>query len=330
MRRPPTAESGTKAATGTAVLLGILAHVKWFTDPRAHPTRYDLLLSWPVLVALAISAAAVGVAYFFQHKVPEPRGLRALERFARTGPLTLRIALGVSLIAAALEGWLFVPSLPLEPGFGGKLLAVIEVFCGLLLLSGLFTRFAAMLLALLGVIAMVPFSFESVLEQVAILGIAVFLYIAGPGAISLDARRGAHDALAHERAPAAALNLLRIAMGFGIAYNALTEKLLDPDLSQALLDGRPFLNVLRPLGVADPVFIWLAGLAELAIGVVIISGQITRPVMAIGFVLFTMTLVVFGLPELIGHLPYYGIMLTLFIAPNADSWDVRRALRRAA
>jgi hypothetical protein len=52
--------------------------------------------------------------------------------------------------------------------------------------------------------------------------------------------------------------------------------------------------------------------------------------MAVGFVLFTVTLIVFGLPEFIGHLPFYGIMLTLFIAPDADSWRVRRALRDAA
>jgi uncharacterized membrane protein YphA (DoxX/SURF4 family) len=148
--------------------------------------------------------------------------------------------------------------------------------------------------------------------------------------VSLDARRGAHRSIEHEKAPAAAINVLRIAMGFGIAYGALTEKLLNPPLAQALLDQSPFLNVLRPLGVSDPVFIWLAGVTELVIGVVILSGQITRPVMAVGFVLFSVTLVVFGLPELIGHLPYFGIMLTLFITPDADSWHVRRALRRAA
>lgn len=90
------------------------------------------------------------------------------------------------------------------------------------------------------------------------------------------------------------------------------------------------MNVLRPFGVSDPVFIWLAGAAELAIGIVILSGQITRPVMAIGFALFTATLIVFGLPEFIGHLPYDGIMLTLFIAPDANSWRVQRALRSAA
>jgi uncharacterized membrane protein YphA (DoxX/SURF4 family) len=283
-----------------------------------------------VIAAFAIALAAAGVAFLIQHRVPEPDAIRSLERFATTGPLALRLTLGIALIAAAIAGWLFVPSLVLSRDGPGLALTVAEVLCGLLILAGLFTRYAALLLAALGVVAMFPFSFESILEQVHILGIAVFLFIAGPGPFSLDTRRDAQAALEHRKAPAAAITLLRIAMGFGIAYGALTEKLLNPPLAQALLDERPFLNVLRPIGVGDPLFIWLAGLAELAIGVVILSGQITRPTMAVGFALFTVTLIVFGLPELIGHLPYYGIMLTLFIAPDADSWRVRRALRSPA
>lgn len=297
------------------MLLGILPHVKWFTDPRPYPTQYGLLLSAPVLAALGIGLVAVGIAYFVQHHVREPRTIRALERFAGTGPLALRLALGVSLLAAATLDWLFVPDLVLPSDTYGWLLRTVEALCGLLIMAGLFTRVAAVLLAILGVVAMVPFSFERILEQVPILGVATFLFIAGSG---------------HEDAPATALNLLRIGMGFGIAYNALTEKLLNPPLAQALLGQLPFLNVLRPVGVSDPAFVWLAGVGELVVGLLILSGQLTRPVMLVGFVLFTITLVVFGLPELIGHLPYYGMMLTLFIAPNADSSRVRRALQRAA
>jgi uncharacterized membrane protein YphA (DoxX/SURF4 family) len=314
----------------TSVIFGVLGHVKWFTDPRLHPTHYGLLLSAPVLAAFAVAIGAAGVAYVIQHRVPEPRGIRALERYSATGPLALRVALGIALIAAAAANWLFVPSLVLDRDAVGITLRTIEVACGLFLLAGLFTRYAAIALALLGVVAMVPFSVESILEQVHILGIAVFLFIAGPGRVSVDARRRAARSIEHRNAPAAAINLLRIAMGFGIAYGALTEKLLNPALAQALLDQSPFLNVLRPLGVSDPVFIWFAGATELVIGVVILSGQITRPAMAVGFALFTVTLIVFGVPELIGHLPYYGIMLTLFIAPDADSWHVHRAMRRAA
>jgi uncharacterized membrane protein YphA (DoxX/SURF4 family) len=314
----------------TPLLIGVLTHVKWFTDPRLHPTDYALLFSVPVIGAFLVALGATGAGYLIQHRVPEPKLVSSLERYAKTGPLALRIALGVALIAASAANWLFVPSLVLAPDSVGIALRVVEAACGLFLLAGLLTRYVAIVLALLGIVAMFPFNIESILEQVHILGIASYLFIAGPGAVSLDARRRAHRSIEHEKAPAAAINLLRIAMGFGIAYGALTEKLLNPPLAQALLNQSPFLNVLRPLGVSDPVFIWLAGVTELAVGVVILSGQITRPVMAVGFALFTVTLLVFGLPELIGHLPYYGIMLTLFIAPDANSWRVQRALRRAA
>ena len=88
---------------------GILAHVKWFTDPRLHPTEYALLLTVPVIAAFVLAIAAAGVAYLIQHRVPEPKAIRSLERYAKTGPLALRIALGVALIAAAVANWLFVP-----------------------------------------------------------------------------------------------------------------------------------------------------------------------------------------------------------------------------
>jgi uncharacterized membrane protein YphA (DoxX/SURF4 family) len=321
--------------TGTPIaargpMPGHFAHVKWFVDPEQHPTQYELLLSGPVIAAFVIALAATGLAFLIQHRVAEPAAVRSLERFAKTGPLALRIALGVALLAAAAADWLFVPSLALPDDPAGSALRAVEALCGLLFLAGLLTRYAALVLAALGVVAMFPFSIESILEQIHILGIATYLFIAGPGEFSLDSRRDADRSLQHREAPAAAINLLRIAMGFGIAYGALTEKLLNQPLAQALLADRPFLNVLRGLGVSDPTFVWLAGVTELAIGVVILSGQVTRPVMAVGFALFTVTLLVFGLPELIGHLPYYGIMLTLFIAPDANSWRVQRALRQPA
>lgn len=62
----------------------------------------------------------------------------------------------------------------------------------------------------------------------------------------------------------------------------------------------------------------------------IVSGLVTRPVMAIGAALFTITLFFLGWPELLGHLPFYGIMFLLFLAPKADSWRVRTALRARA
>lgn len=309
-------------------MLGSLArHVKWFTDPSQHPTDYSLLLTFPVIAAFGVAALAVAAAAFVQRTVREPRIFRALERFAWLGPFVLGVHLGIALIAAATLGMLFVPSLRVERDTFGFALLVAEGVCGVLLLVGFATRPAAVALALLGVVAMEPFNFESILEQVHILGAAIFLFITGRGAISIDRVFGQQRALNMPEAPAAALTLLRVCMGIGIAFGALTEKLLDPGLAGALLSDRPFLNILAGLGVTNGQFAYLAGLVELVIGIVIVSGQLTRPVMAAGAVLFTATLPIFGWTELLGHLPYYGIMLTLFIAPSADPRQVRRQLR---
>lgn len=308
----------------------MLEHVKWFTDPSLHPTRYELLFTWPVLLAFAAGLAAIGIAWWIQHNIPEPALVRALERFAGYGPLALGLQIGIALLVAAALGLLFVPSLHLQPDGMGFAILAMEAVAGISILLGLATRAGAVVLTLLGIVAMQPFTFEAILEQVHILGIAIFLFLIGRGPFSLDRIRHVKPPVKDPLVPAAALSALRILMGFGIAYSALTEKLLNPSLSQALLDAHQVLNVLRPIGVPDPVFIWLAGTTELAIGLVIMSGQITRPAMAVGAFLFTISLFYFGWLELLGHLPFFGIMLLLLIAPNANNWRTRQALRPAA
>ena len=301
--------------------------MKWFIDPSRYPTDYVLLVSPPVIAGFVFALAAAALAYVVQHRAPEPRWAKQLERYAGFGPLALGVFVGVALMAAALEGLLFVPSLRVTADAVGAVLRLAEFAIGAALALGATTRPAAIGLALLGALAMVPFSLESILEQVHLLGAAICLFVVGRGPIAVDALFGQRRSLEHDRGPQLALVVLRIAMGFGIAYNALTEKLLNPALSVALLQQRPELNVLRQLGVSDPQFVYLAGLVELVIGVVIMSGQLTRPAMAVGAMLFTMTLPLFGWLELLGHLPFYGMMLTLFLAPYPGSPRVREQLR---
>ena len=324
MRRPGACRSIP------TVRSGLVPHVKWFTDPGPHPTDWSLLVSPPVIVAFAIALAAAALAFLIQRRVPEPRMMQLFDRFARIVPTVLGIHVGVALIASALLGVLFSPNLRPQDDLLGHAILVVEAMCGVMLLLGLATRPGAVLLALLGIIAMVPFSFESILENVQILGIALFLFIVGRGPYSLDRLRGVKPPIRHDEAPTWALTLLRVCLGFAIAFTALTEKLLDPGLAKALLDQKPFLNIARPFGIEDPQFAFLVGLTELAIGAVIMSGQLTRPVMAVGAVLFTMTVAIFGWSELLGHLPFYGIMFVLFMAPSADTWQAKRHLRPAA
>ncbi len=317
------------------MLTSPLWHVKWFTDPTAYPTRYDLLFTLPVIAALVASALAVGLAYLLERRFPEPRTVKWLERFAPYAPLALGLHLGLALVVASIFGFLFAPSRTLEVGsenlFGFLILAA-EAMCGLMIVLGLATRAAAVILALLGVLAMIPFNVESILEQIHILGIAAFLFLVGRGPLSLDRVRGVRPPFEGAEIPRTSLTLVRVAMGFAIFYGALTEKLLNPALAESLLAERGYLNLTRlgPIALPDGQFIYLAGLTELAIGAVVMSPWLTRPVIGLGAVIFTTTLFVFGWRELLGHLPFYGIMLLLFIAPKADSRRVRGALQARA
>lgn len=313
-----------------------LPHVKWFTDPTAFPTRYELLFSLPVLAALGIAGLAVVAAWAWEQRMPEPRTVKWLERFAPYAPLALGLHLGIALVVASILGFLFAPADTLRIGTGnlfGFLILAAEAMCGLMIVLGLATRAAAILLALLGLVAMIPFTVESILEQVHLLGIAVFLFLVGRGPLSLDRIRGVTPPVTAPEIPWASLTLLRVLLGFAVFYGALTEKLLNPGLAEALLTERPYLNVTRligPMALPDSQFAFLAGVAELVIGAVIISPWVTRPVMAIGAVIFTASLVVFGWKELLGHLPFYGIFFLLFIAPKADSRRVRGAMQARA
>src|SRR5258708_24896925 len=102
-----------------------LRHVKWFTDPAAHPTEWSLLASGPVLLAFAIAIGAVVVAHQIQRRFPEPAIMKTFERFAKIAPTALGIHVGIALLASAALGFLFAPNLrPHDDALGTSILVV--------------------------------------------------------------------------------------------------------------------------------------------------------------------------------------------------------------
>src|SRR5438309_1299392 len=160
-RRSRHARARAGGSRSDRVRAELLAHVKWFTDPAPHPTDWSLLASGPVIAAFALALVAIGVAAFVQRTVEEPRIARSLERFAPAARPVLGLHIGVGLVAAAALGMLFNPALHPNDDALGHLILGVEALCGALLLLGAWTRLASALLAMLGVIAMQPFTFES-------------------------------------------------------------------------------------------------------------------------------------------------------------------------
>ena len=92
-----------------------------------------------------------------------------------------------------------------------------------------------------------------------------------------------------------------------------SEKLGSPGVAAALLDGDPSLNVLGTLGVSEGTFIRLAGTAEVLLGLLLVTGAAPELVALTAAVPFLATVPVFGVTELVGHLPIYVALLALAV-----------------
>jgi len=101
----------------------------------------------------------------------------------------------------------------------------------------------------------------------------------------------------------------------------------------------PQLDVFALVGIDLPVdhFVAVAGVTELLFGLLVISGALPQVAVLVAGIPFNATLLLFGGTELLGHLPVYGIFLTLLAyGSNRETAKLvrwlpgLRALRRPA
>ena len=238
-----------------------------------------------------------------------------LARLVPWMPFAVRMHLGIALAGLLSGGSYLAPSMPLEQDVTGWLLGVIMAITAVLLVVGWNVRIAAALLVVAGPLGMLEFGFEPVLHRVDMLGLAVFLLIAGPGRWSAD-----HE-LGRVREPTTlqlgqAVWALKLAVGTALIAVAVSEKLANPELAREFTGGGVIdLNVAEWLGlpVGDTEFIRIAGAIEVLFGLLVISGALPQLIVLIAGIPFNLTLYFFGTTELLGHLPVYGAMLVLLV-----------------
>jgi uncharacterized membrane protein YphA (DoxX/SURF4 family) len=160
------------------------------------------------------------------------------------------------------------------------------------------------------------------LENTLFLSIAVFFFMTGRGRISIDRlilpKLDPPAWLARD-----AVIPLRIGMGVSLVVVAFTEKLANQPLALDFLRVHP-LNFTAALGlpISDEMFVLAAGSVELLIGLFILLGIFNREIVIVALLPLNLTLSVSNQTELIGHLPFYGIMALLLV------WDAGSENRR--
>ena len=323
-RRAATARASAGAAilVGAAAAPGAAAHERWFVRSGDVPIRPADVFSGVTLLALATIAAVVGLAWVAGRLAARRRGgAPPLERFGIRSlgnlyawlPPVLAIHAAIPLIVNGVQLRLFAPNLPLPRDIFGGVLALAQIVVALGFLYGALTRAAAILLAVIGLAGMLFVHPLLVLEHCDLLGIAAFLYITGRGPFSVDALIGrvGHPNL---RLLPYAVPALRVLTGLALVVLGFTEKLWNRDLALAFLRDYPFnFTATFPIALSDEQFIVAAGLAEVSMGALLISGFWPRATILLALIPFNLTLPFLGWVELVGHLPTYGTIAVLLI-----------------
>lgn len=319
-----------KALPPAALMSTALAHEKWFIE-GPYQARFGQALSPPALWFVVGALLFVVAAFLFwrsrgrQGLLPGPElfGANAAGRgrLYALAPLILGVHIAVPLLIAGVSGNLFAPSVPLE-GAWRYLLGLTQTGIALSFFYGGLARPAAVALALLWLLGMVVTSPAAMLENLHLLGFAAFFFLAGRGPYAIDRlifpRLEPPATLARHAVPA-----LRIGAGLSFIAVALTEKLANLPLALTFLDEYP-LNFTAALGIPIPNehFILAAGAVELIIGLLLVLGIFVRETIVVAWLPFNLTLTIFNWVELVGHLPFYGIMAVLLVwtANDKQTW----------
>lgn len=309
------------------------AHESWFVDRSAVPVQWSSAFAPPnlwfvtaslvLVVALAVIWRLRGERDFLAARSLFGSGGARMRVLFSIAPAILGVHVAVSLLILGVTGFLFVPAVPLEPGWM-SLLGLAQVGVGLSLFYGGLARLAAAVLAGLWLVGAVVFGPVPMLESAHVLGFAAFFLLAGRGPVAVD------RLLFPRLEPPAtwmrrALTPLRVGVGLGFVVVAFTEKLANLPMGLAFLDRYP-LNVTSALGVpmSDTTFILMAGTVELAIGLLLVFGLFVRETILLAWLPFNLTLTVLDWMELVGHLPIYGVMAVLLVwepsGRDAESW----------
>ncbi len=235
---------------------------------------------------------------------------KRLDYLGQYSPNLARVLVGLLLLASWPTGTLLTPQFGTALQTGPLVLLVwMQLLAGALLLLGLGTRLASILFALIYLATFLVLGIHG-LDHVAMLGIAIFLFIEGGGSFALDGLlRGIYEKFKtlntrFENYRKYSLPALRITLGTALVWLGLTEKVLAPALtSYAIVKyGVPYFPDLT-------VFTFVFGVFEIVLGFHFVLGLFNRAVSAVYLGLLLIAIPVFG--EWINHFYLFAVAILL-------------------
>jgi len=299
--------------------LPVEAHVKWFLsrpenellkEPKPDLfTHLSMENGLPILVAIFLIFTLNRLNKKLSHLLKNKRLIFWTYKYESLINLLMAIGLGVSLIFAGMTRTLLVPNFVIC-SHCPQWLPPAEITVGLFIVFGLFARLSA--LTILGFIymAICKHGIAECLDILPLFGLALYFLFSGRNKFSLDFVCGFNRYKSYTLSSLGHY-CVRASMGLGLVVLALSEKLLHPQLAMDLLQHAHALNPLLRFGMSNEMFVLLAGLSELLLGVIIFMGYFPRLAVFLLLGVFAGTTAIFGLEEFIGHAACYSSILSI-------------------
>ncbi|MBI2638590.1 DoxX family membrane protein [Candidatus Peregrinibacteria bacterium] len=314
----------------------VFAHEKWFINSATVPLGKPLLFSqWSSVNA---SAALLGIfallaALLIHFAVRPHRWARSMRSFfgkwAAWVPSVLRTLTGLLLFSASFSRFLFAPDLqtavlplPVE-----RVLLAVQLLVGLAFIVGIFPRFMSLLGLTLYIVALGVFPWFDVLSYLFFVGIFAFIFIVGdpslPKVRSMKIFPNLENFSHLKEAKPYAMSLLRMFAGIAIMFVAARFKLYEPGYALEFLRTHNvnFMPALGFVNFSNELFVLAAGIIELLLGFLIFLGLLPRLSGAVLIICFTLTLGLFGIYELLGHLPLFAVAFAMIIKGGGERWS---------
>jgi len=295
------------------------AHVRWFVQdvPRDNIAFPIDIVS--ILLVLGVLLYCSFCIFLKQQKNTESSVYRILHGRITIAGIEwnlLKASLAVMLVGNIMTNIFIAPNLVgvISPNFAIFLQATLIVL--LVLDEVIFGLSLALLMLSVTLLFGVELAIDYIFEFIVF---AIYFVILG---LSKNWLKLDQHILNSSPVNTTAVSILRVGMGLQLMVLAIHNKLLNPGLTLAFLAEYPHFNFVKFIGIEAFThihFVLAAGLAELSFGLMLVANIATRFVATCVMFFFTLTSIILGPHELLGHSPVLASMLIIWLQGNLSS-----------
>lgn len=305
------------------ILLGLLslphdtmAHVRYVATAAEQAafsqTDFALLLSplsEPKYIVMIIATLIIVIlSYWFCdhnkyiHKWTEHMALVG-ESYKQFIPWITRLSLGIILIGGATSEFLISPVL--ETPFAW--MNIVQLVVGFFLMAGFMTGLSAIIALILFIYALAHEPY--LIGSFDILALILSLFALDSRRPGVDDIVGIPDFLHVRKMREYLPTILRMGIGIGMAYLAIVEKILTPQLAALVAENTGLVDVIP---VSAMMWAFSAGVIELIVGILLIIGWKTRLAAVAALLILSMSFFYFG-EDVTSHVTLFGTLSAVFI-----------------